>query len=47
MYNGDTIISESAKQINGRVHLKHAEDFTKQKSCSLACATHQQPSNNL
>jgi hypothetical protein len=31
MYVGDTTISESAKQINGRAHLKCAEDFMKQK----------------
>jgi hypothetical protein len=31
MYNGDITISKSAKQINGKAHSKHAEDFTKQK----------------
>jgi hypothetical protein len=31
MYDGDITISESMKQINGKVHLKHAEDFMKQK----------------
>jgi hypothetical protein len=31
MYDGDITISKSAKQINGRVHSKYAEDFTKQK----------------
>jgi hypothetical protein len=31
MYDEDTIISESMKQINGRAHSKCAEDFTKQK----------------